>query len=275
MKKSVSAYPYIIWAILFTVIPLVMVLFYSVYDQATGSFTMHYILKCFDPLYLKVILYSFKLAIYCTVLCLVIGYPVAMILARTSFKQKDTLLFLVIAPMWMNFLLRTYAWLTILENNGIINKILGFFNLGPYQLLYNESAVLLGMVYNYLPFMILPIYTALAKMDKSVVQASYDLGANKLQTFMRVEFPLSMPGVYSGIAMVFMPAVTTFVISKLLGGGQQMLIGNIIEKQFMEVSSTSSFGGALSLILIVIILISMAVSDKLNPDDNSEGGGLF
>ena len=275
MKKSVSAYPYVLWAILFTVIPLVMVLFYSVYDQHTGTFTLHYIQKCFDPLYLKVILYSFKLALYCTVLCLVIGYPVAMILAKTSFKQKSTLLFLVIAPMWMNFLLRTYAWLTILENNGIINRILGYFNLGPYQLLYNEGAVLLGMVYNYLPFMILPIYTALAKQDKNIIQASYDLGANKAQTFMKVELPLSMPGVYSGIAMVFMPAVTTFVISKLLGGGQQMLIGNIIEKQFMEVSSTSSFGGALSLILIAIILVSMAFSDKLNPDDNSEGGGLI
>ena len=213
MKKSVSAYPYVVWAILFTVIPLVMVLFYSVYDQSSGTFTLHYIQKCFDPLYLKVILYSFKLALYCTVLCLLIGYPVAMILAKTSFKQKDTLLFLVIAPMWMNFLLRTYAWLTILENNGIINKILGFFNLGPYQLLYNEGAVLLGMVYNYLPFMILPIYTVLAKQDKNVIQASYDLGANRFQTFMRIELPLSMPGVYSGIAMVFMPAVTTFVIS--------------------------------------------------------------
>ena len=275
MKKSVSAYPYVVWAILFTVIPLVMVLFYSIYDQSTGTFTLHFIQKCFDPLYMRVILYSFKIALYCTVLCLLIGYPVAMILARTSFKQKNTLLFLVIAPLWMNFLLRTYAWLTILENNGIINRILGFFNLGPYQLLYNEGAVLLGMVYNYLPFMILPIYTVLTKLDNSVIQASHDLGATKLQTFMRVELPLSMPGVYSGIAMVFMPAVTTFVISKLLGGGQQMLIGNIIEKQFMEVSSTSSFGGALSLILIIVILISMSVSNKLNPEDDSEGGGLI
>lgn len=275
MKKSISAYPYIVWAILFTVIPLVMVLFYSVYDQSTGTFTLQYLQKCFEPLYMKVILYSFKLAFYCTVLCLVIGYPVAMILARTSFKQKNTLLFLVIAPMWMNFLLRTYAWLTLLENNGIINKILEFFNLGQHQFLYTEGAVLLGMVYNYLPFMILPIYTVLTKLDNSVIQASYDLGASKLQTFVRVELPLSMPGVYSGVAMVFMPAVTTFVISKLLGGGQQMMIGNVIEKQFLEAGSRSSFGSALSLLLIVVILVSMAISNKLNPDDNSEGGGLF
>lgn len=275
MKKSVSAYPYVIWAILFTVIPLVMVLIYSVYDQSTGTFTLEYIKKCFEPMYLEVILYSFKVAFYCTVLCLIVGYPVAMILARTTFKRKNTLLFLVIAPMWMNFLLRTYAWLTILENNGILNKILGFFNLGPYQFLYTEGSVLLGMVYNYLPFMILPIYTVLTKLDKNVLQASYDLGASKIQTFMRVELPLSMPGVYSGIAMVFMPAVTTFVITKLLGGGQQMMIGNVIEKQFLESGSRSPFGSALSLLLIVIILVSMAVSDKLNPDDKSEGGGLF
>lgn len=275
MKKSVSAYPYAVWAILFTVIPLVMILIYSVYDQSTGTFTLDYIKKCFEPEYLKVIIYSFKVALYCTVLCLIIGYPVAMILAKTSFKRKNTLLFLVIAPMWMNFLLRTYAWLTILENNGILNKILGFFNLGPYQFLYNEGAVLLGMVYNYLPFMILPVYTVLTKLDHSVVQASYDLGASKVQTFMRVELPLSMPGVYSGIAMVFMPAVTTFVISKLLGGGQQTMIGNVIEKQFLEMGSRSSFGSALSLLLIVVILVSMAVSDKLNPDGESEGGGLF
>ena len=275
MKKSVSAYPYVVWAILFTVIPLVMVLVYSVYDQSTGTFTLEYIKKCFEPEYLKVILYSFKVALYCTVLCLIIGYPVAMILARTTFKQKNTLLFLVIAPMWMNFLLRTYAWLTILENNGILNKILGLFNLGPYQFLYNEGAVILGMVYNYLPFMILPIYTVLTKLDDNVIQASYDLGASKQQTFMRVELPLSMPGVYSGIAMVFMPAVTTFVISKLLGGGQQAMIGNVIEKQFLEMGSRSPFGSALSLLLIVVILVSMAISDKLNPDDDSEGGGLF
>lgn len=275
MKKSVSAYPYVVWAILFTVIPLVMVLVYSVYDQTTGAFTLEYIKKCFEPEYLKVILYSFKVALYCTVLCLIIGYPVAMILARTTFKRKNTLLFLVIAPMWMNFLLRTYAWLTILENNGILNKILSVFNLGPYQFLYNEGAVLLGMVYNYLPFMILPIYTVLTKLDNNVIQASYDLGASKVQTFMRIELPLSMPGVYSGIAMVFMPAVTTFVISKLLGGGQQAMIGNVIEKQFLEMGSRSPFGSALSLLLIVVILVSMAVSDKLNPDDNSEGGGLF
>ncbi len=275
MKKSVSAYPYAVWAILFTVIPLIMVLIYSVYDQSSGTFTLEYIKKCFEPEYLKVILYSFKVALYCTVLCLIIGYPVAMILAKTTFKQKSTLLFLVIAPMWMNFLLRTYAWLTILENNGILNRILGIFNLGPYQFLYNEGAVLLGMVYNYLPFMILPIYTALEKLDNNVIQASYDLGASKSQTFTRVELPLSMPGVYSGIAMVFMPAVTTFVISKLLGGGQQAMIGNVIEKQFLEMGSRSSFGSALSLLLIVVILVSMTVSDKLNPDDNSEGGGLF
>lgn len=273
MKKSVSAYPYAVWALLFTVIPLLMVLVYSVYDRETGTFTLEFIQKCFKPEYLKIIIYSFKIALYCTLICLVIGYPVAMILSRTSFKRKNTLLFLVIAPMWMNFLLRTYAWLTILETNGVINKFLSLFGLGPYKFLYNEGAVMLGMVYNYLPFMILPIYTVLTKLDENVLQASSDLGANKAQTFMRIIFPLSMPGVYSGIAMVFMPAVTTFVITKLLGGGQQNMIGNIIEEQFM-LTGNWGFGSALSLLLIIVILISMAVSDKLNPEGN-EGGGLF
>ncbi len=271
MKKSVSAYPYAVWALLFTVIPLVMVFVYSVYDSSTGTFTMQYLQKCFTPVYLGIILRSFKIALYCTAICLVISYPVAMILARTSFKQKNMLLFLVIAPMWMNFLLRTYAWLTILETNGVINKFLGSLGLGPFQLLYNEGAVMLGMVYNYLPFMILPIYTALTKLDNSVLQASADLGANKVQTFRRVILPLSMPGVYSGIAMVFMPAVTTFVITKLLGGGQQNMIGNIIEEQFM-LTGNWSFGSALSLVLMIVILLFMAVSNKLNPDGGEESG---
>ncbi len=273
MKKSVSAYPYALWAILFTVIPLVMVLVYSVYNKTTGQFTFEYIKKCFEPAYLAIILHSFKVAIYCTVLCLVIGYPMAYILAKTKCKEKNILLFLVIAPMWMNFLLRTYAWLTILEKNGVLNKLLGLFGASSVQLLYNEGAVMLGMVYNYLPFMILPIYTVLAKLDDSVLQASSDLGASKMQTFRKVIFPLSMPGVYSGISMVFMPAVTTFVITKLLGGGQQNMIGNIIEDQFM-VANNWGFGSALSLVLMIVILVSMVITNKLNPDDDA-GGGLI
>lgn len=273
MKKSVSAYPYAVWAVLFTLLPLIMVLVYSIYDASSGCLTFEYIKKCFTPLYFRIILHSFEIALYCTVICLLIGYPVALILSRTSFKRKNMLLFLVIAPMWMNFLLRTYAWLTILETNGIINKFLGIFGIGPFQFLYNEGAVMLGMVYNYLPFMILPIYTVLTKLDNSLLQASYDLGANKVQTFFKIIFPLSMPGVYSGIAMVFMPAVTTFVITKLLGGGQQNMIGNIIEEQFM-LTGNWGFGSALSLVLIIAILISMLISEKLNPEEN-EGGGLI
>ncbi len=272
MKKSVAAYPYALWSVIFTVLPLVMVFIYSIYDQSTGTFTLEFIKRCFEPIYLNVIIRSFKVAFYCTAICLVISYPVAMILARTSFKRKDTLLFLIIAPMWMNFLLRTYAWLTILETNGILNKFFGLFGMGPYQLLYNEGAVMLGMVYNYLPFMILPIYTALSKLDNSLLQASADLGADKFQTFRRVVFPLSIPGVYSGIAMVFMPAVTTFVITKLLGGGHQNMIGNIIEDQFV-VAGNWNFGSAISLVLMIVILIFMAVSNRINPDD--KGGGII
>lgn len=274
MKKSVSAYPYVLWAILFTVIPLIMVLFYSVYDQATGTFTLHFIQKCFDPLYLKVILYSFKLALYCTVLCLVIGYPVAMILAKTSFKQKNTLLFLVIAPMWMNFLLRTYAWVAILGKNGIINSFLGLFGIEPIGLLYTNFAILLGMVYNFLPFMVLPIYTSLSKMDNDLINAAKDLGANNFQVFTKVIFPLSMPGVVSGITMVFMPAVTTFAISRLLGGGKFMLLGDLIEQQFTVVGDWN-FGSAISIFMMIVILLSMAVMSRFEDESDKEGGGLL
>ena len=275
MKRSAPAYPYVFWAVAFIVVPLVMILAYSVIDTDGGAvtFTLRHIKQCFEPLYLGVIIYSFKIAVYCTLICFVLGYPIAMILAGDTFKDKNTLLFLIIVPMWMNFLLRTYAWLTILETNGILNRLLGFFGVAPQQFLYNEGAVMLGMVYNFLPFMILPIYSVLTKMDKSILEAANDLGANKYESFMRVIFPLSMPGVFSGVIMVFMPAVTTFVITRLLGGGKHNMIGNIIEHQFV-VAGDWGFGSALSALLMIIILISIAISGKLEVQE-MEGGGLF
>ena len=263
-----------LWVILFTVIPLVMVLVYSVFDRQTGRFYAG-IPENVLPAGLSEN-YSdapSEVALLCTVLCLIIGYPVAMILAGNTFKRRNLLLFLVIAPMWMNFLLRTYAWLSILETNGVLNKLLGLFGLGPVKLLYNQGAVLLGMVYNYLPFMILPIYSVLTKMDGSLLQAASDLGANRAKAFRRVVLPLSLPGVFSGITMVFMPAVTTFVITNLLGGRKYMMIGNIIEKQFLETGNWG-FGAALSLVLIIVILVSMLLSDRLQLE-KSEGGGLL
>ena len=221
MKKTLAAYPYILWLIVFIIAPIVLIFGYSMLmvTDSGVTFSISNLSQCFEPLYLRIIVFSFYIAVMCTIICLVLGYPIAMILAGNTFKHKEALLFLIIAPMWMNFLLRTYAWLTILEKNGIANRILALFGVEPVQFLYTEGSVMLGMVYNFLPFMILPLYSVMTKMDKNIIEAANDLGANKFDVFWRVTFPLSLPGVFSGIAMVFMPAVTTFVITRLLGGG--------------------------------------------------------
>ncbi|MBO5856793.1 MAG: ABC transporter permease [Clostridia bacterium] len=260
--------------IIFIVVPLVLVLWYALFKNDNGNiaFTTEYIKRFFEPVYIQVFLRSIFLAVVSTAICLLIGYPLAYILAGKTFKHKNMLMFLVIVPMWMNFLLRTYAWLTILEKNGILNQILEFLNLPTQNILYTNYAVILGMVYNYLPFMVLPLYTALSKIDKNLINAAEDLGANKFTVLKKVVFPLSLPGVISGITMTFMPAVTTFVISKLLGGGQTTLIGDLIENQF-KVANDWNFGSALSLILMVIILLSMRVMTKY--EEENEGGGLF
>ncbi len=179
---------------------------------------------------------------------------------------------LFILPMWMNFLLRTYAWVPILGKTGLINLLLGKIGIGPISFLYNDGAVLLGMIYNFLPFMVLPIYTILIKMDQDLINAAHDLGANRLKVFTKVVLPLSMPGIISGITMVFMPAVSTFVISRLLGGGQYMLIGNVIEQQFTTMGDWN-FGSAISILMMIIILIFMGIASKFENDDSKEGGG--
>jgi spermidine/putrescine transport system permease protein len=217
-----------------------------------------------------VTLRSIKLALICTACCFLLGYPVAYIMAGKDFNDKSFILFLFMVPMWMNFLLRTYAWLTILERNGLLNVLLNFLGLPTVDLLYTDAAVLLGMVYNFLPFMILPIYTVLKKMDNSIIEAAQDLGANSVSVFFRVVFPLSLPGVVSGITMVFMPGVSTFIISNLLGGSQYMLIGNLIEQQFLRVGDWR-FGSAIAAVLMVLVLLSMAVFslvDRKNDDGN-------
>ncbi len=276
MKKNrtLSAYPYYIWMVIFIVVPMLLVLWYGLFKTENGSivFTTEYIKRFFEPVYIQVFVRSIVLALISTAICLIIGYPLAYILAGKTFRHKNMLMFLVIVPMWMNFLLRTYAWLTILEKNGILNKILEFLSLPTQNILYTNYAVILGMVYNYLPFMVLPLYTALSKIDNSLINAAEDLGANKFTVFKRVVFPLSLPGVASGITMTFMPAVTTFVISKLLGGGQTTLIGDLIENQF-KVANDWNFGSALSLILMVIILFSMRIATKYEKEN--EGGGLL
>ena len=216
------------------------------------------------------------MALLCTLICLLIAYPAAYFLSQKDIDKKGVLILLFIIPMWMNFLLRTYAWLTLLESNGLItsavNRVLSWFGVQQeVRLLYNYGAVLMGMVYNYLPFMMLPLYTVLSKMDGSVIEAAEDLGANRLHVFTRVIFPLSLPGVASGITMVFMPAVTTFVISRLLGGAQFKLFGDLIEQQFLFTGNWN-FGSAMSLVMMVLLLVSMGIMNRFG---DKEGGGVL
>jgi len=267
------AYPYSLWMAVFVVVPLFLVFLYSItkgdiHDFSTLEFSLDSYKRVAEPLFLKVIGNSFFLALISTVFCFLLGYPVAMIIARTNQKYRNKLLMFIIIPMWMNFLLRTYAWMAILSPNGVLNRFLGVLGLAPLEIMPGQGAVLIGMVYNFLPFMILPIYTVLVKIDRSLLEAADDLGANKVKTFFRVVFPLSIPGVVSGITMVFMPAVSTFVISGLLGGGKTPLIGDLIEQQFMS-DRNWHFGSSLSIILMVMILISMAVMSRMDRKGSS------
>lgn len=275
-SNSILAYPYLIWSILFIVVPLFIVLYFS-FTEMVGFdyvFSLKQYRRLLNPQYGKILIRSLKLALTSTLLCLVIGYPVAYIISKMKSSKRGLLIMLFIVPMWMNFLLRTYAWLPILGKNGLVNNILGSFGLGPYELLYNEGTVLLGMVYNFLPFMILPIYTILDKMDSDVIAAAEDLGANRFHIFYKIIFPLSLPGVMSGITMVFMPAVSTFIISNLLGGGNQKLIGNLIEQQFTS-SSNWNFGSAISIIMMIVILISMSIMNKFSDSDKEGGAAVW
>lgn len=268
--------PYILWSAIFIVIPLFLIVFFGFTKMENGSyvFTLENFKELMNPLYFKVFWRSIRLAVISTILCLLIGYPTAYIISKAKVSRQNMLLMLAIIPMWMNFLLRTYAWSAILGREGILNTLLNAIGLNSINILYTDSAVLLGMVYNFLPFMILPIYTVLSKMDQDLINAAKDLGANGRQVFSKVIFPLSMPGVVSGVTMVFMPAVSTFVISKLLGGGQFMLIGNLIEQQFMSVGDWH-FGSAISLFMMVVILITMAIMNRFSDDSDKEGGGLL
>jgi spermidine/putrescine transport system permease protein len=222
-----------------------------------------------QPLYLEVFFKSVALALKATVLCLIIGYPLAYIIANTRAEVQRILALLLILPMWMNFLLRTYSLISILGKNGLINRFLALLNLPAVDLLFNDTAVMIGMVYNFLPFMVLPIYTVLSKIDKSLVEAAGDLGADSKTVFRKIIIPLSIPGIMSGVTMVFMPAVSTFVIPALLGGGRSALIGNVIEEQFRVVYNWN-FGSAISVVLMIFILISMGVMRRYEGDKEGE-----
>lgn len=278
-RAKLLAYPYIVWMFIFIVVPLLLVLVYSftsgdIHDPPSLAFSTDSYAKFFDVIYLKVLGKSFKLAFVSTVLCLIFGYPVAIIISKANNKYRNLLLLFFLVPIWMNFLLRTYAWMAILSPNGFINNILKILGLPKLAIMPGQTAVVLGMVYNFLPFMVLPIYTVLSKIDKNVLEAAMDLGANKIITFIKVILPLSVPGIISGITMVFMPAVSTFVISRLLGGGKELLVGNLIEQQF-TVQRDWHFGSALSIILMIMILISMAIMSKADKDKEQEGVTLW
>jgi len=264
MKLKAFSAPYLVWMIVFIVVPLLMVVYFAVTNE-NGEFTLEYISDVGQ--YANIFMRSIWLAIIATVICLVVAYPVSYLLSRMDKHKQGTMLMIVMLPMWMNFLLRTYAWMTLLGNNGIINQLLGLIGLGPFKLINTEGAVVLGMVYNYLPFMILPLYSVMVKIDKSVIEAANDLGCNSVSTLFRVVFPLSLPGVTSGITMVFVPAISTFIISRMLGGGSNLLIGDLIEMQFLGNSYNPHLGAAISMVLMVIILVIMTVMNQFSPDD--------
>lgn len=270
LSGKLCSAPHIVWAAIFIVVPLIMVVYYSFTDSA-GAFTLDNVRRLSD--YTTTFLRSIWYGIIATVICLVIAYPVAYVISKTKAKTQSTMIMLVMVPMWMNFLLRTYAWMTLLEDTGVINNFLLKIGLSePLHMINTSGAVILGMVYNFLPYMILPIYTVMTKIDPSLVEAAHDLGANKYQVIKDVIFPNSVSGVVSGITMVFVPSVSTFYISQKLGGGSFALIGDIIEMQF-QISNNFNFGAALSLVLMVLILISMAVMNKFGDTDEDDMRG--
>lgn len=265
MKKKLIAAPYLLWMVIFILVPLVMVGYFAFTDE-NGNFTLDYVANVAQ--YSQIFVRSIWLALIATVICLIIAYPLAYILIGMNKNAQGTMLMVVMLPMWMNFLLRTYAWMTLLGNNGLINSLLQTIGLGPYKMLNTEGAVVLGMVYNYLPFMILPLYSVMVKIDKSVLEAAADLGCNPRKTMLRVVFPLSLPGVFSGITMVFVPAISTFIISRMLGGGGNLLIGDLIEMQFLGTAYNVNLGAAISLVLMVIVLLMMTIMNQFDVDDD-------
>lgn len=266
-KKWLAA-PYTVWAAGFIIIPLVMIIYYAFTAQEGGGFTLSNFSEVFTAEVMKALALSLGLSLVSTLICLLLAYPLAMILAEKNVNQTSFIVLIFILPMWMNFLLRTFAWQTLLEKNGVINSILSFLHLPALNIINTPAAIILGMVYNFLPFMVLPIYNVLIKIDKDTMEAARDLGANGMQAFLKVTLPLSVPGIVSGITMVFIPALTTFVISDLLGGSKILLIGNVIEQEFKQLNNWN-VGSAMSMVLMIFIILSMFAVNKY--DKNGEG----
>ena len=270
-RLSRFAIPYVIWMALFVVAPIIMVVIYA-FSASVGGFTLDNFAKM--GTYTVVFTRSFKLALIATVICVLIGYPVSYMMSKEGPRFQRLAMVLIMLPMWMNFLLRTYSWMALLENNGLLNQLfrkiglIALYNsafgtdLSFFRMINTQGAVVLGMVYNYLPFMILPIYSVIIKLDRSLIEAARDLGANSFQVFRRVILPLSLPGVLSGITMVFVPSVSTFAISKMLGGGTEMLLGDLIEQQYMGGAYNPYLGAAISLVMMVIVVICMVVMNR-------------
>lgn len=258
--------PYGLWMIIFTVVPLAIVVYYAFTDR-TGAFTLDNISEI--ERYIDVFVSSLVFGLAATLLCLLLGYPIAYSISRAKGSRQKIMVMLVMIPQWMNFLIRTYAWMTLLEDTGLINTVLGFFGIEPLHMINTEGAILLGLVYTFLPYMILPLYSVMTKIDNRVIEAAQDLGANGVHVFSRVILPLSVPGIISGITMVFVPSLSAFFISELLGGGKTMLIGNIIEGKFLGQSINYNVGSMLSLVLMVLVLICMFLMNKFGDEEGS------
>lgn len=262
-KKWLSA-PYIFWSGLFIIVPLGMILYYGLTDK-TGAFTLDNIIAITTAGHAKALRLSLLLSLISTIICFLLAYPLAMILSQIRVKRHNFIILIFILPMWMNFLLRTYSWMSILENNGLLNQffraigLLDLLGVDYIQMIGTPGAVVLGMVYNYLPFMILPIYSVIVKLDGSLLEAARDLGADSVRVFSKVIFPLSLPGILSGVTMVFVPSVSTFAISNLLGGGTQMMLGDLIESQFLGGAYNPHLGAAISMVMMVIVVVCMVV----------------
>jgi spermidine/putrescine transport system permease protein len=259
--------PYVMWLAVFIVAPLILILWFS-FTDLSGNFTFDNIINVGK--YSNVFLTSIWLGFLSTLICFVLGYPMAYFISKIDALKQNIIIMILMVPMWMSFLLRTYAWMTILENNGLLNSFLRALGFNGLNLINTRGAIILGMVYNFIPYMVLQIYSVLIKIDKSLIEAAQDLGANKLMTFIKVIFPLSVPGVISGITMVFVPAVSTFIISKMLGGGANLLIGDLIEMQFLGNIYNPHLGSAISLFLIFLILICMGITNQFDHDDSAD-----
>lgn len=270
LRTSFLAGPYAVWVLICTILPLFYILGYALTNDA-GSFTFDNLTAIADPIHLKSLWLSFEVALVTTIICIILAYPVALILHGLKITNKSFIVFLFILPMWMNFMLRILAWQNILSNNGVLNHILSLVGLPTIHILYTKSAVVLGMVYDFLPYMILPIYNSLAKVNDDVIEAAADLGANWFTTFRKITLPLSKDGIISGVIMVFVPALSSFVVSNMLGGGKVLLIGNVIEQEF-TLARNWNLGSGLSIILMIFVLLSMSIMNKI---DDSENGGML